>query len=141
MHNVTITLAALAALVATPVCSQSVHKWVDADGVTHYGARPPLDRPSEAFEPSYSRTTAEPDALTRRYRQALDNMAPAAVPTAAPAKPAAAKMSLSDKQRLDDIEMRLTMLVNSAVSTAARQRKALAEERRAIYARYGMKAP
>ena len=133
--------AVLAVLVSSPAYAQSMHKWVDADGVTHYGGRPPAGQAAEVFEPSYSRTYAEPDTLTRRYRQALDDMRPAAADSPRPSTSRATPMSLGDKQRLDQIEVRLQMLVNSAISTAAEQRRALTEERRAIYARYGMKAP
>ena len=66
MRHIFATLVCSIALASTPLMAETtIHKWVDANGVTHFGAQPPQNVKSIEVEPRvYAPATSAPAQST-----------------------------------------------------------------------------
>lgn len=122
------TLAALAPVTAS---AQTVYKWKDAKGVTHYSERPPASgkysqqdatRDPVAAQPAAKADAAAPKAdsrctTARSNLATLQNKAPVQIDTDNDGKP---DHTLSDEERNGQIELaRSTLKAYNCTETAA----------------------
>lgn len=77
-----LALALLFALAAATAVAESVYKWTDAEGVTHFSAQPPANRQAEQLKVAAPPPTAPPVAKPPAdAAQAKDAAEKAAAPT------------------------------------------------------------
>ena len=67
-----IIVAAAAIFAVSPLCAQTYYKWVDAKGVTHYGAAPPSDGKSSKLELHSDSADSGPAAVITPNASASD---------------------------------------------------------------------
>lgn len=113
-----ITAMLLLLAFSAPSQAAKFYKWVDKDGVTHYTAQPPNDKPAETLNlrtgesRSAEKTEAEPD--TKATAEAKDNTPKEPEPESAPPPKTAQKAKdTKDPERCEKASSIRETLVNN----------------------------
>jgi hypothetical protein len=59
-------------LIVAPAAAEGVYKWVDAEGRTHFGSRPPVGQKTEAISSRSAAPDAAPAQGNRSWQEQLD---------------------------------------------------------------------